>query len=353
MHDNKLKGVFSEKPSGIQLNTCQKEWIKFNNQFVLICRFFFELIKHFPGEKEEDSLFSVNMKSFADFYVKICYYSSMSKMSPFTEMPQYLKVKNLIQIASNATIHEIVCSFLQLIAKSPMENQSKFTDDFLDEIVDFSEILEKLKQTTEFKQTEEIGINDVDENVLESVDAYQSKANKPLRRGSLKPSKKILGELNTDLVRTNSLFLAPKPLVKKLSLKKKVNNDSQINLLGNMLDWLENQLNVYFGRDYTSKDAYATNFCYSNFVKIKKRLFDVSRINIHNSLFNADEILKKNTKQAQEAAKESPKKRLRNSLALSTPIEITDDLLFPLNVIYKIYLECGHMINLYDWLLVN
>lgn len=350
-HENKLKGVFNEQPSGLQLNAYQNDWIKFNNQFVLICRFLFEIIKHFAAEREDDSLFSVNLKSFSDFYVKICYFSGMNKTGAFTDLPQYLKVKNLIQIASTNTIYEIVSSFLQLIAKSPMENQSKFNDDFLDDIVDFSEILEKLKQTTE-TQTNEIGIDEVDENIAESVDAYQAKT-KPTRRGSLKPAsnKKVLGELNTDLVRTNSLFLAPKPLIKNLNQKKKINNDS-INLRTQMLEWLETQFNVYF-RDYSNKDTFTNHFCYTNLLNIKKRLFDVSRINVHNCLFNADEILKKNAKLAKENAVESPKKRLRNSLVLAAPIEITDDLMFPLTVIYKIFLECGHNINLYDWLQVN
>ena len=361
-NENKLKGVFSnnDQVSGLQLNSYQNDWIKYNNQFVLICRFLFEIIKHFPSERDDDSLFSMSTKGFSDFYVKICYFCTTNKINLFTELSQYLKLKNLIQIASNSTINDIVCSFLTLIAKYPMDNQAKYCDDFLDEIVDFSDILEKSKQNFSEIQANELGLDEGDENVLDSVNPYEAVEVKSLkskvsleRRGSLKPNtKKVLGEVNSDLVRRNSLFLAPNPtFLKGLGQKKKQINSLSINFRANMIEWLENQFVIYFNKDYASKDPYSNRFCYTNLVKVKKRLFDVSRINIHNCLFNADTVLKSN--KLESYCNDSPKKRTRNSLVLSNPIEINYDFMFPLSVVYKIYLECGHMINLYDWLQVN
>jgi hypothetical protein len=359
---NKLKDILSntkqQTSSSLELNTYQNDWIKYNNQFVLICRFLYEIIKNFPSEKDENSLFSSQIKSFADFYVKISYLCNTNKSSNFTELSQYLKLKNIIQISSNNTINEIVCSLLNIINKCPMENQANYTDDFLDEIVDFSDILEKLKQNFNEMETNEICIEEQDENISESVELQKTVKNNKIdliRRGSLKPTnKKILGELNSDLARTNSLFLAPKPVLKKtgdIAQKKKLNNNASINYRYNMLDWLENQFSIYFNKDYAIRDAYSSHFCYSNLVKVKKRLFDVSRINIHNSLLNADEILKK-TNNSQVSTTESPKKRTRNSLIIQEPIEIKNDIMYPLGVVYRIYLECGHMINLFDWLQV-
>ena len=99
-NQNKLKDILlnNEQASSLELNTYQNDWIKYNNQFVLICRFSYEIIRNFPSEKDEDSLFSSQIKSFADFYVKICYLCNTNKSSHFTELSQYLKLKNIIQI---------------------------------------------------------------------------------------------------------------------------------------------------------------------------------------------------------------------------------------------------------------
>ena len=365
-NENKLKGLFSDsdQPSGLQLSSYQSEWLKYNNQFVFICRLLFEIIKHFPPEKEEDSLFSMNTKNFSDFYVKICHLCSNShvKSNAFTELPQYLRLKNLVQIASNVTINEIVCAFSHLISKQTVnEGQEKFSDEFLDELVDLNETLEKLKQNFTEIQANELGLDEAVENILEAVDPYQI-SNESLalksksilnRRSSLKPNnKKILGESNSDLVRANSLFLTAKPTLNKgLIQKKKLNNNISANYRSTLIEWLEGQFQIYFNKDFVNKDAYAKYFCYTNLNKVQKRLFDVSRINIHNCLFNADEALKA-TKSGCENS-ESPKKRTRNSLVLQNPIEISHELMFPLSVVYKIYLECGHMINLFDWLQVS
>ncbi len=367
-NENKLKGIFSnsEQPSGLQLSSYQSDWLKYNNQFVLICRLLFEIVKHFPSEKEEDSLFSMRTKNFSDFFVKICHLCSNShKSNTFTELPQYLRLKNLVQIASNITINEIVGAFSSLILKQTVndqESQAKYNDEFLDDLVDLSETLEKLKQNFTEIQANELGLDEAVENILEAVDPYQIASSESIaiktksildRRSSLKPSnKKVLGESNSDLVRANSLFLAAKPTLNKgLLQKKKLNNNISANYRSTLIDWLEGQFQVYFNKDFANKDAYAKYFCYTNLDKVQKRLFDVSRINIHNCLFNGDEALKA-VKSGNEIS-ESPKKRTRNSLILQNPIEITHELMFPLSVIYKIYLECGHMINLFDWLQVG
>lgn len=37
-------------------------------------------------------------------------------------------------------------------------------------------------------------------------------------------------------------------------------------------------------------------------------------------------------------------------MTTSDLVRTTNEELVPLSVIYRIYLECGHMINLFDWL---
>ncbi len=143
----------------------QEDWIKQNNQFALIVQFLFEIVKNFPSEQEEESFFSVNTKSFSDFYVKICSLCrTNNNKKPFAEMSQYTNLKSLLKITSANTINDIVLALLDLINLKPIENEARYTVEFLNDIHDLEEILLKLKQSFSAQITE-VSFNEEDENV--------------------------------------------------------------------------------------------------------------------------------------------------------------------------------------------
>ncbi len=165
-----------------------------------------------------------------------------------------------------------------------------------------------------------------------------------VKRKSLRQTR-VLGELNsTSATGMHRSMTMPKqrPVIQK---PKPVQYNTKL-LAQNMIDWLENQFSIYFNRDYSTQIHNANYFCYKNFERVKKRLFDMQRINVHSCLFNANDFLK--MKINGSLADNSPNKKVKNCEANS---DVTvDEELVPLSVIYRVYLECGHMINLYDWL---
>jgi len=147
----------------------QENWVKQNNQFTLITQFLFEIVKNFPSEHEDQSFFSINTRSFSDFYVKICSIchtnnTTNNNKKPFTEMSQYVNLKSLLKITSTNTINEIVQALLELINLKPIENEIKYSVEFINDIHDLEEILLKMKQSFS-AQISEVSFNEEDENV--------------------------------------------------------------------------------------------------------------------------------------------------------------------------------------------
>lgn len=141
----------------------QENWIQQNNQFSLIIQFLFEIVKNFPSEQEDESFFSMNTKSFSDFYVKLCSICQANK-KPFNEMSQYVNLKSLLKITSTNTINDIASSIQQLIKLKSIENDTRYSVEFLNDIHDLEEILMKLKQSFS-AQINEASFNEEDENV--------------------------------------------------------------------------------------------------------------------------------------------------------------------------------------------
>lgn len=148
----------------LHMNTYQESWVKYNNQFSLIVHFLYEIVKNFPSEQETESFFSINTKSFSDFYVKICSLcKSTSSKKPFTELSQFTNLKSLLKISSANTINDIVASLSELIKTKSIDDNRNYSIEFLDDIHDLEEILLKLKQS--FSVTISESLNEQDENV--------------------------------------------------------------------------------------------------------------------------------------------------------------------------------------------
>ena len=335
------------KKYNLNMITHQDNWLKQNNQFAFICRLLFEIVKNFPSEKEEESFFSSNIRSFSDFYVKVWHISSASAGKQFTDMPQYLNLKNLLQIASSNTINDIVCSFLELIKTNPAENESMYFTDFLGDIHDLEQILSKLKQTFSV-QINDISFNEEDENTCVEPDPlaqFKALSNPVVRRKSSRMTR-VLGELNAAEHNPRPLLLS-KP---KLSVaSKKQNTNTANSLKQSMIEWLEHQFHLNFNKSTEIDNA--AHFCYSNFEKLQKRLFDVQRINVHNCLFNANNLLKLGARELMTDASPVKRKKNHTNEVIEVAAASNGEVAVPLSAVYKIYLECGHMINLYDWLL--
>ena len=333
------------KSDNLMIFQAQEAWKKLNNQFALICRFLYQVVKKFPAENDEQSLFNSNCKSFADFYVRIL--SDVSEKK-FAEREEYLRLKYLLQIASSNTLGEIFDSFLKRVLPRATANQSDFTAEFLNELNELEELLSDYRQVSSNKIDD-----DYEENLNEKTDIYDFDSpvnqmeyeeevvspfrNKTNRRTNLK----VLGEINGDLN-----FLSPAP-TKKVSKVKK-NKQSSKNNIAQVINWLDKQFTHHFNKTYFGEFRFFENFCYSDIEKMKTRLFQVQRMNLHGCLVNSVKHLNLN-----KIEDESPKKRSKNRInEESEPGEQMDTFL-PLNVAYKLYLECGHMINLHDWLHVN
>lgn len=113
-----------------------------------------------------------------------------------------------------------------------------------------------------------------------------------VRRRSSRQSK-VLGELNSTTAFNQVQRSKTMPKQRPVMIQKPkalVHNVKQ--LTQHLIDWLENQFMVYFSCDYATQVHNASYFCYTDFEKAQKRLFDMQRVNVHNCLFNANDFLK-------------------------------------------------------------
>jgi len=171
----------------------------------------------------------------------------------------------------------------------------------------------------------------------------QAKASLVRRRSSR--SSRVLGELNSE-IKSLEAAIPVRPKLPVITNKKA--NLSNIKVLTQkMIEWLDTQFNQYFDRDYSADLQNSNYFCYTNFDKFQKRLYDMQRLNVHSCLFSTNDFLKQQMNGFTSDV--SPNKRAK-ALKESATTAATNEELVPLSVIYRIYLECGHMINLFDWL---
>lgn len=121
-------------------------------------------------------------------------------------------------------------------------------------------------------------------------------------------------------------------------------------LKSSMISWLSEKFSHYFNFATYKAQPFMSHYCYSNLERLKTALFDVPRLNIHACLLNSFAYLKSNESSSSSSYSCSPNKRPKLTLLNREPDILG---LLPINVIYRVYLECGHMINLFDWLQVE
>ena len=166
---------------------------------------------------------------------------------------------------------------------------------------------------------------------------------------------KVLGESNS--IEVDNQVMKPEmppaattlplalPKQRPVFVSKKPNSASTKMFTQHLIDWLENQFTIYFNRDYSTQLPNSSYFCYNNFEKFQKRLFDMQRLNLHSCLFNTNGFLN------MKINGESPNKKAKNEATTNDLDLVTqNEDPVPLNIVYRVYLECGHMINLFDWL---
>jgi len=324
----------NEKNANVCVQKLQHEWIMHNNQYVFVSKILHEILKRFPSEQNEDSLFSA--KTFIDLYIKVNSLSSHeSSGRAFTETDQFCNLKNLLKLSSSGTMDEIVLSVNCFLYKI-FDSEKNFSDEFLNDVQELAEIMNKM--ITSSKQDDEE--NDV-VNDLESIGEKEVEVKKRAtvsRRSSVRTLKTI-SENSPTKKRTS---LAPTRALPKKNLALNMNA-----LKNSMIEWVVKQCSKYFDTDFESQSPFGQYFCYKNIERLKKSLFDVQRLNMHDCLLNSFKHLRLN----EILADSSPKKRSkRKSLMVGNSLNEDDQHLLPLNVAYKLYLECGHMINLCDWL---
>ena len=353
-----IRSDFNENTASICVQNMQNEWQQYNNQFVIVCKFLFELVKHFPAEQDQNSLFSRDNKNFIDFYAKICQFSSMkNKTKHFCETEQFMELKKLLQLCSTNTTNEIASTFLKLIEVKVFNDQANYQSDFLNDMHEFCEILGKIRTNyTVTNADNSLNEDEIEKTMMKPPEITDEMvAKKRLgaaslnRRSSIRTLKPI--QEHSPPKRRNTMCITQatqKQLIKNQSTKTIEQAKME------MFDWLCHQFATYFDNDYTSYLPFANFFCYSKLNHMVKRLFDVQRINVHECLLNSHEYLKNNNYLPEDSDSFSPGKRrrsLRRSPTSGRVIEETKaDALTALSAVYKLYLECGHMINLFDWL---
>jgi hypothetical protein len=319
-----------------------------------MCQLLFEILKHFPSEQDESSLFANNGRSFINLYVKMWHFttttsaqSKSSRARKFAETEEYQNLKKLIHLSSLNTINEIASSMQSVIKVRALEHEAHYESEFLNDIYDFYEILDKMKLNFISKNGDTSFAEE--EQLPELVDETEPVA----AAAAVKSLKKTASVCRKSSVRTLKVISENSPPKKStLSARDEKGQKAKLmtSLKASMLDWLNGKFALYFDYDHYSQQAFMTHFCYSNMDKVKKALFDMQRLNMHECLLNSLAYLKINNA-ASASMLESPRKRSRNSEANEASVDKANSLL-PLNVVYKLYLECGHMINLHDWLQV-
>jgi hypothetical protein len=255
---------------------------------------------------------------------------------------------------------------VRIIESKVFSDQISYQPEFLNEIHEFCEILVRIRSNftvshaaadTSFNEdeppTKEATVIEASSSSSSFTDSMLAKrrlgpSSSLNRRSSIRTLKPIQENSPPKLQRRNTLCASHNQVVKSQSVK--VIEQAKMD----MFEWLSTQFASYFDSDFSSHLPYSGFFCYDKLEVVKKRLFDVQRINVHECLLNSYGYLKASGYLSEAPAGFSPKNRknLRRSPNSGRVLD-TDgqsERLLPLNVVYKLYLECGHMINLYDWL---
>jgi hypothetical protein len=356
-----IRPEFSENTSSMCVQSIQNEWQQYHNQFVLMCRFLFEIVKHFPAETDQNSLFSSDTKNFIDFYAKICQFScTKNKTKKFCDTEQFIELRKLLRLSSVNTCHEIASTFSKLIEVKVFTDQINYQHEFLNDLHEFCDTLTRIRANYTVSHADN-SFNEEDSNeppvfkepAPEITSSMMAKkrmgpSSSLNRRSSIRTLKPIQENSPTKVQRRNTMCIS-NATQKQLAKAQSIKTIEQAKM--DMFDWLSAQFGNYFDNDYGTHAPHSPFFCYSKLDNLKKRLFDVQRISTHECLLNSYGYMKTNG-YLTEGFSPKNRKNLRRSPNTGRVIEDSQqsDKLLALNIVYKLYLECGHMINLYDWL---
>ena len=264
----------------------------FNNKFLFYSRVLNEIINNFPVEQEENSILNSSCRKFSGLFVKLWYECAPNlkdtRHQKFVDSKAYAYLKQLLKLASNTTFYQIVLSVSDMIKSN-----------------------EKLLQTNRFYDDDDFisGLLDLNDLLVNYKKSYeQDKANNLLNN-----SKNSTGLLKDQLI-----------------------------------EFIHSKCAAYFSSEHF-KAGYLNPslFTFADYELYKKRLNSMHRVSIHNCLSETANYIKVNCNVPLEI-EDTPRKRSKNqSVGLVT---FKNECSLVLSMVYKIFLECGHMINLYDWL---
>jgi hypothetical protein len=236
-----------------------------------------------------------------------------SKKERFTESEQFLNLKKLLQLSSETTLTDIFNAFINLSCS--INEETSYSKEFLLDLNGLTEIFFCLKNTN--------NENDEDQSQISPAKT---------RRRSM--SRKSLSD-NSNLIETELISPAKNSKDRRKTPAKPSNPvNTQATFRNRFNEWLTVKCSRYFDDDYTTSMEYSKFFCYNDIDNLKQRLFDNQRTNVHDALINPFKYL------------------FHSNDGLSDKVK-DEKFNLPLSIIYKIYLECGHMINLFDWLQVS
>lgn len=307
--DESFKETFNKaKNLKDQIELAQKSWTKYHNQFSMICKFIYEIQRHFPCDNNEDKC--LTNSSFSSLYIQLSNLININNKI-FTDTEQFQNLKRLLYVASSDTLNEIVNNFINIINNITKESFS-YDKEFIQDLSKLLDILKAIRSPIDFDDCD----NDENKNDVSPVKRRMS-IRKSLAIGLTDTSNLASNELTTPTKTTNSF--------RKRKTLSTVSANSFTNVRNKFIDWLTNQCSIYFDQDYAKDLSHSKYFCYSNIDCLKERLFQVQRTSIHDALVNPFK-----------------KYLTHNDCDTSDAPVLTN--------VYKIYLECGQMINLYDWL---
>ena len=297
----------------LSIETIQNEWIEFHNQYSMMIKILFQIVNSFQSENNglTENLKSFSNANYVDLYIQITNLNELSSLQgkKFIDHEQFQNLKRLIQLSSTNTFNNVLRKISNVIKEI---DTIKFSSEFMIEIKNLQEIIE---QNSVAEQNDDLydNQNDNDENI--EINNSPRKLIKRSQSVSRKSTKPLLDNSNSNLDLSQS----------KTNRRKTqgiIIKNSNLNRI-KFIEWTINQFTSTF--DYTSTFIYSKYFCYTNISKLKHHLFVNQRITIHNDLINPFKYF---TKQDMHE-------------------------LLPIGIVYKIYLECGQMINLFDWLQVS
>ena len=326
------ESIVQDETMANEIRLLRHDWFQFQNEYIFMAKILFEVLKRFPSEHDDKSLFYTTRTNFIEFYCKL---NNLTMNQKFVETNQFNNLKKLLLLSSGSTVNEIVTSLVKLIIEQLKLNANeRYQESFVNEMNGFLNYLLDFQS----KKNEQQSSNGNEFTKMITKDDCSLLRKRVERRSSVKILKPVSQNTDPTVVpKQNQPAALTSVDLNKFKLK--------------LIEWLTIQFSNFFNSEYlANNEQMSQHFCYSNFKTLKQRLFYIQRLNKHYCLSNSYNYLKLDSFLNKKNG-ESPMKRLKRKSGVQ-PAQVASHTQMPLNAIYKLYLEFGHMINLYDWLLV-